>query len=172
MDADDVAVLRPVVLDERCRLPVVQREAPLDRLERVVGAALDLGALEHPVDQLLPVADLELEDDVDRALELAQQHVERLSLRHRAREAVEDEARDRVAAREPVADQVDHQLVVDELAGVEHRLQLAAERRLELAHLAQHVAGRDVRDAVGGRDLLRLRPLATPLRSQDDDVHD
>ena len=38
-------------------------------------------------------ADLELEDDVEPAAEPAEQFVERLGLRHRTREAVEDEAR-------------------------------------------------------------------------------
>src|SRR6266480_3972379 len=40
VDADDVAARRPVVLDERCRLDLVELETPLDRLRRVVGAVL------------------------------------------------------------------------------------------------------------------------------------
>src|ERR1035437_1219946 len=67
MDADGVAVARAVVLDERRRLGVVQLEPPRDRLGRVVGAVLLGCALEHPLEQLLAVGNLELEDDVDRA---------------------------------------------------------------------------------------------------------
>ena len=74
--------------------------------------------------------------DVDLAAELAEELVERLGLRHRAREAVEDEAADRVAAREPVADQADHQLVGDEVAAVVDRLELPPEVGRQLLHLA------------------------------------
>ena len=160
-----------VVLDERRRLAVVQLEAALDRLGRVVGAPLLRGALEHPVEQLLPVGDLELEDDVELAAEPAQHPVERLRLRHRAREAVEHEPRHRVAAPEAVADEADHQLVRDEVAAVVDLLQLAAEIGRELLHLPDHVAGGDVRDPVRRRDPLRLGSLARALRAEEENVH-
>ena len=49
VDADDVRLVRAVVLDERRGLPVVELEPPLDRLRRVVGAALLRRAAEQPL---------------------------------------------------------------------------------------------------------------------------
>ena len=73
--------------------------------------------------------------------------------------------------REPVPDQLDHERVVDEFASVEHCSQLAGRRCIELAHLTEHVAARDVREPVRRLDPLRLRALAGPLWTQDEDVH-
>ena len=171
MDADDVAASRAVVLDERRRLAVVQLEAAVDRVGRVVRPVLHRRSLQHPVEQLLPVGHLELEDDVERAVEVAEQLVQRLGLHHRAWKAVEDEAGIGVAAVEPVADQPDHQVVVDEVAALVDGLQLATERRLPLLHLPDHVPGRDVGDAVGRGDLLRLSALPGALRSKQQDVY-
>ena len=60
---------------------------------------------------------------------------------------------------EPLADQRDRQLVGDELAALEERLHPAAERRPGGDRGAEHVARGDVREAVLGRDALRLRAL-------------
>ena len=46
-----------------------------------------------------------------------------------------------------------------------------AERRVRSHRLAQDVSGRDVRQPVLGRDPLRLRPLPSPLGTQDQEVH-
>src|SRR6478672_6280842 len=142
VQADDVRLARAEVLDKRRGLPVVELEAPLDPLRCVVGAPLLRRAAEQPLQEHRPVRDLEVEDDVELAAELAQEPVERLRLGHRAREAVEDEAADRVAAREPVADQADHQVVRGEVAAVVDHLQLPAEIGGQLLHLADHVARR------------------------------
>ena len=65
-----------------------------------------------------------------RSRPISPQHLlERLGLRHRAREAVEHEALARVGGGEPLADQRDHQVVGDEAARVVDRLHLAAELR-------------------------------------------
>src|SRR6266542_3605041 len=164
VDADDVSPRGAVVLAERRRLLVVLREPVVDRLGRVVGPVLVRRTL------LLPVGYVEVEDDVDRAAELLEEVVERFGLHHRAREAVEHEPRQGVAAVEPVSDQPDYQLVVDEVAPVVDLAQLGPELRRPLLHLADHVAGCDVRHAVGRRDLLRLRALPRPLRPQDESV--
>jgi hypothetical protein len=89
-----------------------------DRVRRVVGASLLDGPLGDPLDQHLAVGDLKLEDDVEVAAEPGEELVERLGLGGVPREAVEDEARDRVAAVEPRLDQLDDRRVVDELAAV------------------------------------------------------
>src|SRR5207253_282246 len=82
-------------------------------------------ATEQPLEENLAVGHLEVEDDVEVAPELTQQLVERLRLRHRPRETVQDEASHCVPAREPVPDELDHQLGVDEFASVEHCSQVA-----------------------------------------------
>ena len=86
-----------VVLDDRLGLRVVDREPVRDRLGRVVGALLLAGAAEHAVGRDL-VGEVEVEDRVELAVEVAQQLVERVALRLVAREAVEDEAVVRVCS--------------------------------------------------------------------------
>src|SRR3954453_10180406 len=124
VDAHDVRLVRAVVVHQRRRLPVIELEAALHRLRRVVGASLLRRATEHALHQHLAVRHLEVEHDVQLPAELAQDAAQCLRLWHRAGEAVEDEAGERVAARKPVADQADHQLVGDELAAVGDALQL------------------------------------------------
>jgi hypothetical protein len=170
VDADDVAPRRAVVLDERRGLALVELEPPPDRVGRVVGATLLGCPAEHPSDQLVALRHLEVEDDVEGPPELAQKIVERLGLGHRAREAVEDKAADRVATRQPVADQFDHLLVGDEVAPVVDLTQLLAQRRVARHHVPDHVAGGDVGNPVHRLDPLRLRALAGALRPQHEDV--
>src|SRR6266536_4438040 len=98
VDADDVSPRRAVVLAERRCLLVVLHAPVVDRLGRVIGPVLVRRALQQPVEQLLPVGHVEVEDDVDRAAELLEEVVERFGLHHRAREAVEHEPRQGVAA--------------------------------------------------------------------------
>jgi hypothetical protein len=128
-------------------------------------------ALREALEQHVPVADLELEDDVEVAPEPSQELVERLGLRSVARKAVENEARNGVAAIEPRLDQLDDGRVVDEIASVVDLLDPPSELGVELLDLADHVAGGDLRDAVGGRDELRLSSFAGPLRAEKQQVH-
>src|SRR5438552_1995501 len=146
---------------------VVEREALLDRLGRVVGAPLVVRAPEHPLDCDL-AWHAQLEDDGDRFADLAQHVVERLCLGERAREAVQDEA---VLAREALADQADHQVVGDELARVVDRLDTLSELGLARHRLAQDVAGGDVGKAVLGLDPLGLCPLPRALRTKEENPH-
>src|SRR5207247_11201336 len=82
---------RAVVLDDRLRLLVVDREAALERLRRVVRPSLVGGATERtrPGDV---VGEVEEEDHVQVAANRREHAVERLSLSMVAREAVEAEA--------------------------------------------------------------------------------
>ena len=160
--ADHVAACGAVVLDERGGLAVVDLEALADRVGRVVAAAFLDRAPGDPLDQNLAVGDLKLEDDVEVTAETVKQLVERLRLGDVPREAVEDEPRDRVAAIEARLDQLDDRGVVDELAPVVDLLDAQPERRVQLLDLADHVAGRDLRDPVRLRDELGLGPLPDP----------
>ena len=149
---------------------VVEPQPLVDRLGRVVGAALLGRAPEHPLDAHL-VGELELEDDVEVAADLAQHLLERLGLRHRAREAVEHEALARVLVAEPLADQRDHQVVGHELARVVDRLHLPAELRARRTIAARSMSpGRHVRDAVLRGDQPPLGSLAGSLRAEQQDV--
>ena len=127
-------------------------------------------APKHPLQQHVAVGNLEVEDDVELAVELAKELVERLGLRHRARETVENEPAQRVAAREPVVDEPDHQLVRNEIAPVVDDLELPPELARQLLHLPDHVAGGDVRNPVHRRDPLCLCALPRALRPKDQDV--
>src|SRR6266516_6307445 len=87
VDPDEVA-LGAVVLHERFRLLPVERQARSNHLGRVVHPALECGTLRQALDADL-LEELELEDDGQRAADLAQHLVERLGLGHRPWEAVE-----------------------------------------------------------------------------------
>jgi hypothetical protein len=158
---------RAVVVDDRLGLPVIGRESLLDCVGLVVGAAFELRPLRQPLTGQI-VGQLEQQDDRERLVDLLEQRVERLGLRDRARVAVEDEAA--VGLQDLVPDERDRDLVGNELALGEERLDLLAELRAARARSPIEVTGRDVRNLVLGRDLLRLRALARPLRSQDEDV--
>src|SRR5919197_2688138 len=159
-----------VVLHDRLRLGVVDLEPPLDHLGRVVVAALEPRALERPLDADR-VGDVEEEDRVERLADAREHLVERPRLRQVAREAVQHEPLDGVGLAQPLPDQRDRQLVGDELAGGEDRRDLPAELRASVPRRAEHVAGRDVRDAVLRGDTLRLRSLAGALAAKDEQVH-
>ncbi len=161
---------RPVVLDERLRLLVVDLEPARDRLRSVVLAPLLPRPAAQPSDGVV-VRDVEEEDRVEAPADPVEHRVERLGLREGAREAVEDEPVLGVLGLEPFPDQLEHQVVGDELAAREDRLHSAAERRPRRDRRAKHVAGRDVRNLPLLRDPRRLRALAGPLRAQDQDVH-
>jgi hypothetical protein len=87
------------------------------------------------------------------------------------REAVEDEPAHRVRAGQALADQPDSQLVGNELAGREDRLGKSTELGLRRDLVAEHVAGREVRDPELGRDPSRLRSLPRARGANDEQVH-
>jgi len=69
-----------------------------------------------------------------------------------------------------LADHPDRDLVGYEVAALHDLVHLAAERG-RLVEGAEHVAGRDMRDRVLGRDALRLGSLPRPLRAEHQYVH-
>jgi hypothetical protein len=138
---------RAIVVDDRFRLTVVGREALLDRIGLVVGATFELRALRQPFAGDV-VGQLQEQDDRERLVDRFEQRVERFGLRDRARVAVEDEAA--VGLQELIADERDRDLVGDELALVEQRLDLLAELGAARARSPVKVTCRDVRNLVFG----------------------
>ena len=159
-----------VVLDDRLRLGVVDLEPLLDQLGRVVGAALQLRTAERALHADL-VRDVEEQDRVEPALDAGEHAVERLGLREVAREPVEHEPRLRIGLRQALLDHRDRQLVGHELP----RCHDLADPHAELGSLGlrstEHVAGRDVRNAVLRSDALCLRALPGPLGAEDEEIH-
>ena len=68
-------------------------------------------------------------------------------------------------------DHPDDEVVGNEPAGVHDRLGLAAERGVASNLVAQHVPGRDMRDAEAHRDARRLGALAAAGRSEHQGDH-
>ena len=165
---DDAA--RPVDLDQRLGLLEVDLLAAPDDVLGVVGAALDLGALQQPRDDLVLV-DGQADDGVELVAGELDHPVELLDLRERARVAVEEEAGHRVGVVDAVAHHEVGDLVRDVLARVHVALGLEAELRPLGDVGAEDVAGRDRRDLEVLGDELRLRALARPGRTHDDQAH-
>ena len=97
--------------------------------------------------------------------------VQRLGLRHRAGEPVEQEALARVRLGQPLADHVDGDVVGDQVPTVHVALGLEPEGR-PLAHVAaEDVARRDLRHTEVVRDVLGLRPLPRSGGPDQDEAH-
>src|SRR5690606_28531264 len=122
------------------------------------------------LDQAVQV-DVHQDGGVQRLAEADQHLVQGLRLRDVAREAVHDEAVLRVRALEALADDAEHDLVGDQLAGVHRGLGLPAQRRAGGQRLAQQVAGGNLRYVVFLDQLLGLSPLARTGRSKQHDSH-
>jgi len=88
--------------------------------------------------------------------------VEGLRLRHRAREAVENEAVLGVRLADAVGDDLHHHVVGDQLAARHDVARLEADRRPGLHGRPQHVAGRERHDAVFSGQALGWVPLPQP----------
>ena len=144
-------------------------EPPLNPLVGVVGAALQLGAAAQPVERDL-VGNLERERDAEVPPDVVEHRVERLRLHGRPWKAVEDEARLGVGLLEPVADQLDHQVVRDQVAAVVNVLHAFAELGPGVHLRAQNLAAGDVRNPVLRGDPLRLRAFAGPLRTEEQNI--
>ena len=95
---------------------------------------------------------------------------ERVGLLDRPREPVEQEAISRVRAREALEDHRDDHLVGDQLALLHVAVREAAELGPGRARGAQHVAGRDVREAEVRRQQRGLGALAGAGRAEQDEV--
>ena len=94
-----------------------------------------------------------------------------IGLAEGAREAVEHVARLAVVLLQAVLDQADDDVVGHEAAGIHDLLGLEAQRGARLHRGAQHVAGRDLRNAELLLDEVGLRTLAGARRSQKNQSH-
>ncbi len=121
----------------------------------------------HAHDDLL-VRHVDLQHVVDRHAGL----LHRLGLRDGAREAVEQVARLAVGLPQALLHHLDDQLVRYQVPGVHHLLRLFAERAAGLDLGAQHVAGRNLRDAEPLADELGLRALARARRPEEYQPHE
>jgi len=96
--------------------------------------------------------------------------VERGGLRRCPREAIENEAAQRVASFKPLAHDADHHLVADQLAAVHDRFRSQTDLRPVMDGHPEHVAGRDLRDPAAHRKPFRLRTFPGPRWAQHDQV--
>src|SRR5262249_48748694 len=168
--------LELIVGHERRGLVPVGEQPAAQHLRIVVGAQrlaarLRVGdALLDALEQALLVH-LELDHGIEREALLLEQAVERVGLRHRAREAVKDEALARIGLVDPVGHDADHDLVGHQLAAGHDLLGAPADRRAGIDRGAQHVAGRKLRQTVLGDEALGLRAFAGPRRAEQDQPH-
>ena len=88
-----------------------------------------------------------------------------------AGETIEQEAVGAVGLRDALLDQVDDQVVTDQTTGLHHGLGLQAQGGAGLDRGAQHVAGRDLRDAVFLADEGGLRAFAGTGSTQENQSH-
>src|SRR5438876_12445822 len=115
--------------------------------------------------------DLQIDDPIKTLAELVHQAVERLGLGNRSRKAGHDGTRGAVRLAETVADDADHDLVRDVLPRRQDGLRLPAQRGAGLYLRAEHVTGRDVRDAKMRAQHVGLRPFARARGAVEEQVH-
>ena len=123
-----------------------------------------------PLDDLV-LGDLQVEDRVQLDALGLEHRVQRLGLRHVAREAVEQEAVRGVRLLHAVLGHPDGDLVRDQVAGVHVRLGLLAQLGALADVGAEEVARGDVRDRQVLGKVRSLRSLAGTGRSDEDDSH-
>ena len=92
-------------------------------------------------------------------------------LRRVPREPIEDEALAGVVARQPGAQQLEHDLIRHQLAVVHVALRALADVGFPLDREAKEVTRCDVRDFEALGKPNRLRPLPRPRRPQQDEPH-
>ena len=97
---------------------------------------------------------------MDVCAAFVEHRLERLGLLQGAGEAVEDDALRSVLAIEEVSDETDDQIVGHELPAVDVFLSRSSQLAALTDGLAQHVAGRDVVEAVTLDDHFALCPFA------------
>ena len=121
--------------------------------------------------QQLGLGHVEIDDAIERHVELAQQPLQCVSLGNRPWKAVEDEAPLGVGLGQPLGDEPDDHVVGYQRAPVHEGLGLSAEGRAVGDGLAQHVARRHLRNAPLASELASLGALAGAGRSEEDEAH-
>ena len=114
---------------------------------------------------------LQFEHHVERRAAIGQQLVERLSLLHIARESVEQTALLQTRVIQALVDNLEHEFIGHQFAGLHVTLRLLAKLRPLTDRLAEHVAGRHVGDAKQFHESLGLGTLAGTGRTDKDNEH-
>ena len=168
-DAVDLVDDPPLAVhaEDRRRLALVDRETVRDDLFGVVGATLLLRAQREAGDALV-ARHAQLDDGVQLLAASREERVEVANLAEVARVAVEQEAAGGVGLRQAVAHDRAGQLVRDQVAGLDDRLDLPAEIGACRHRTAEHIAGGDRRDAERLRDADALGALAGALGPDDE----
>jgi len=97
--------------------------------------------------------------------------VEREALVDRPGKPVQDESALRIGEDDALGQDLDHHLVVDELAAVDEELDRAPERRGGQRGSPEHVAGRDDRHCPRVRDACGLCAFSGPGRAHENEIH-
>ncbi len=190
-------VLLPVIVEHRQRLGLVDAQAVTDgflvviaamaqppaalvtaavhvrwRVEDVVhGAAAQAGTpADQALDQCIHINRYQ-QCQVDGAPQAAQQLVERLRLLHVTGKSIKNESVAGIRAGNAFMDDAEHDFVADQLAGIHGELGLTAQRAALGYRLAQHVAGRDLRQLEFFFEQFCLGTLAGTGRTQQYDPH-
>ena len=121
--------------------------------------------------QQLPLGNLEVDHAVERLPRVLQEAGQRLGLRDRAREPVDDEALRGVGRGEALAHQVDDHVVGHQRPAVHIPLGLETEARASRQRFAEDVPRGDVRHSPRVRELARLGALAGAGGSEKDETH-
>src|SRR6266508_1216563 len=168
--------LKLVIGDERRGLIAVGRK-PAPEHFRIIVLAKQLASRLHLGDALLDALEqdalvhLELDDRVELEALLLEHAIKRVRLRHRAREAIEDEAVARIGLVDALGDDRYHHVVGHELAARHHLLGAQPNRGARLDRGAQHVTGRKLQQTMLGDEPLRLSTFAGPRRAEQHQPH-
>ena len=128
-------------------------------LRGIVGTTRILAAEQDPADQLL-LRNMDIHHDIDLQALLGQDLVELLGLHRRAGESVEDAALGILVLGDVVGDHADDDLIGCQLALLDILFHAAAQLRTAADLVTDHLARRDVVDAVMFLQTLRLRTFS------------
>src|SRR5580698_4269647 len=200
VDRPQDAVLA-VELDQRLRLLVIHLQSFRHRrlvvvraLEELVGAtgrrtglalglprragqkvedafAVRAGAASGNAARQLAVVHVHLHHEIQWLSQLFEQGIQRLSLCDVAREAIEDESGLCIGLAQALPDHVQHNLVVDESAGIHSLFHFVTQLGVLLARDTQQISSGDLGDAETLDETLRLGALAGAGRPQENDTH-
>src|SRR6185312_7735070 len=138
---------------------------PDDEFVPVIGAAGCQAPVEQPLRELLFLYHQRQHDGNSRAF-LSEQFVERLRLRGRAREAVEEEPIGVGVVVEGGADDLDDDLIGNELTFINDTFCRKAKRGPTRDLRAKQVSGTQVLQSIFGYQTFRLRTLPATRRSK------
>src|SRR5450755_2647147 len=168
--------LRAIVLRNRRSLSAINLQPGLENLSIIVTTnALAvvrrlLGAACYTIAKRIFV-DFQLKDRIEFDTPGCEFLVERFRLCHSSRETVEYKAVCRVRMIDAIDDDRNHDVVGHEFSAVHDVFGADSRGRARGHRFAEHVSGRQLRDAKTRGDLRRLSTLSRAWRSQDNQSH-